>query len=123
MKRCYDPKWKDFASYGGRGISVCERWHNVSNFVADVEQGYDPSLYLERRETNGNYEPGNCCWATAGEQANNKRTNRLITHDGRTMTLLQWSRETGIHYRTLNSRLDLLGWSVEKSLTTPVSSR
>lgn len=119
MKRCYDPNWKDFDIYGGRGIDVCERWHEVAVFVEDVESGYEPNLSLERIDGNSGYSPTNCKWATPLEQANNKRNNRLITFDGRTQTLQQWSRETGIHYRTINSRLDLMKWPVPKALTTP----
>ena len=72
-QRCYYPKHKDYANYGGRGITVCDRWQNsFANFIADM--GERPKgLTLERRDTNGNYEPTNCYWATASEQMINRR--------------------------------------------------
>jgi hypothetical protein len=122
MKRCYDPEWKNYEDYGGRGIKVCKQWHDVRSFISDMDNDYKQTLMLERRDNSADYSPDNCTWATPLEQANNKRNNRVITFNGKTQTLQQWSRETGIHYRTINSRLDLMGWPVEKALTTPPRS-
>lgn len=118
LKRCYNhnsPKYKD---YGGRGITVCEEWRE--SFTAfqkwAVESGYQDDLKIDRKDNNGNYCPENCHWATDKEQANNKRTNRLITCNGKTQTLAQWAEEMGIPRQTINSRINKLGWSAERAL-------
>lgn len=109
MARCRNPKWRNYKLYGGRGIDVCERWMDFWNFVADM--GPRPTgQTIERKDNNGNYEPGNCRWATPAEQGNNRRTNVLITVNGETKTMSQWSRETGIGLTTIRARL-ARGWA------------
>lgn len=89
--RCSSAKDKSYARYGGRGISVCERWVNsYENFLADMGRAPSPKHSIDRKDNNGNYEPRNCRWATQKEQANNKRNNRWITFNGQTKTLAQW---------------------------------
>jgi hypothetical protein len=120
-RRCYYPKCKDFKHYGGRQppIVVCDRWrHSFENFLADVGPRPD-GLALERKKNDGNYEPGNCEWATQKQQQNNKRNNHRLTWDGRTQTVQQWSDETGIAWTTIRTRLDW-GWTVEKTLTMQI---
>lgn len=121
QRRCYDRGFTEFERYGRRGIRVCARWRNsFKDFLADM--GARPSAYysIERRDNNGNYEPGNCYWATAREQANNRRTNTLVTLNGKTQTLTQWQRELGIKHHTVMTRMGKRGWSVEQALLTPV---
>lgn len=84
-------RWDD---YGGRGITVCERWTGANgyvNFLADM--GRRPSHWhsLDRKENDGNYEPGNCRWATKVEQARNKRNSRMLEADGTTRCLAEWA--------------------------------
>ena len=96
-RRCLRPKCKSFKNYGGRGITICDRWlESFDHFLADMGERPSPMYTLERIDNDGNYEPGNCRWATRKEQCNNTRKNRLLTFDGRTMTMSEWSRETGI---------------------------
>src|SRR5262249_30138371 len=72
LRRCFDPHHKDYSYYGGRGITVCERWLAFKNFLADM--GYPPiGLTLDRTDPNKNYEPGNCCWAPRAEQTAHRR--------------------------------------------------
>lgn len=117
MNRCHKPTDWYYDRYGGRGIFVCKRWHNVKNFIADLSDDYRPGLMLERKDNNKGYMPSNCRWATPGEQANNKSNNRTLTALGKTQTLAQWSRETGIHRRTITSRLDLMKWPPDRAVS------
>jgi len=93
-RRCRD---KDNVHYAARGIKVCERWSGSSgfqNFLQDM--GIRPEgMSLDRKEVNGNYEPDNCRWATIEVQNNNKRTNRWHEHDGKRMTIGQWTKHFG----------------------------
>ncbi len=121
--RCENPKNKHYHRYGGRGISVCERWGEFGNFIADMGNRPGHEYSIDRMDNDGNYEPGNCRWTTASVQANNKGNNVLIAFSGRAQTAWEWAREYGIHPRTLLSRLYQLEWPVEKALTFPVKGR
>jgi hypothetical protein len=116
--RCQNPSHPSYSNYGGRGITVCKRWQEFENFFADM--GEPPAgMSLDRKDNDGNYEPDNCRWATNRQQAINKRSNQLLTLDGRTMTMMQWASVTGIKANTIWYRLDR-GWTVEDALTRPV---
>lgn len=118
LQRCHNPKCESFVNYGGRGILVCERWKN--SFAAFLEDmGHPPDgTSIERRENHRNYEQGNCYWADKKSQQNNTRRNRLITYDGKTLTLAQWAEVIGLTWGALRDRLRN-GWEVEKALTFP----
>lgn len=96
-QRCYDPNGKRYARYGGRGITVCQRWlDSFANFLADMGPRPTPKHTLERIDLDKGYAPENCVWATIVEQANNRSNNTRIEIDGRVQTMTQWSRETGV---------------------------
>ena len=114
--RCENPKDKDFPQYGGRGIFVCERWQSFENFHSDMGDR-PPGLTIERINNDGPYAPDNCRWATQAEQAQNKRTARFLTYEGRTMRLREWALATDIPLQTIASRLRS-GWSPEDALAT-----
>jgi hypothetical protein len=116
--RCKSPVAPNFHLYGGRGITVCERWDSFEAFVSDLGERPDLAQSLDRIDVEGNYEPGNCRWATSEEQGNNRRTNRWIEAFGRRQTLKQWSSETGIPQTTLAERLDA-GMSPQDALSKP----
>jgi hypothetical protein len=122
MTRCLNPKAQSYFRYGGRGITVCKRWLGSTgfhNFLEDMGERPSPKHSIDRIDNNGNYEPGNCRWATAKEQSNNTRRNRVIEYQGRSQTLIQWAREIGINEETLRDRLEC-NWSVERALTEPL---
>jgi hypothetical protein len=116
-ERCYYQAHKNFDTYGGRGITVCDEWKNsFEAFYKDM--GECPKGYsLDRIDSNGNYELNNCRWATRKEQADNRRNSLKLTYLGRTDTLKNFSEEYNIPYTTVIDRLKR-GWSIEKTLTT-----
>ncbi|HDY88058.1 MAG TPA: hypothetical protein ENH82_08105 [bacterium] len=118
--RCYTPNNKDYPRYGGRGIKVCERWHDFRNFIEDMYPTFRKYLQIERKDNNGNYTPENCKWATRSGQALNRRTCHKITFEGRTMSISEWAKETGIKYNTLSKRIIDMKLSPEEALTQKV---
>lgn len=123
IDRVENPKNRDFRHYGGRGITICERWREPNgqgflNFAADMGPTFQPDLTLERVDVDGPYSPGNCCWATRAEQNRNQRRNRYVTWRGRTMVVADWADLLGLNYDTLRRRLYRSGWSVERALST-----
>lgn len=121
INRCTCKQSYNFKSYGGRGISVCDRWRKFENFFADMGTRPSPHLTVERVDNEKPYSPANCIWATRKDQARNRRGNRRLTFNGKTLTVAEWSEITGIHTRTIRARLDVQNWSVEDALTGPVA--
>ena len=112
--RCYNKNRADYKNYGGRDITICKRWLKFENFYEDM--GRCPEgMTLDRIDNEKGYYKENCRWATAKEQANNRRSNRLLTYNGKTQNIKQWANELRINYGTLYSRIRY-GWSVEKAL-------
>lgn len=116
-QRCSNSKTTHYCYYGGRGITYCQEWEDFKPFNDwAMNNGYKEGLSIDRIDVNGNYEPSNCRWATTEEQANNMRTNRLLTYNGETHNMKQWSKIMNIKYMTLYSRLRR-GLSIEEALT------
>ena len=118
-KRCSNKNNKGFKNYGGRGITVCKRWLSFENFFVDMGKRPSSKYSIDRIDNDKGYSKENCRWATAKEQANNRRSNRLLTFDSKTQNIKQWAFEKRIRYATLYARIKK-GWSTEKALTTPV---
>ena len=122
--RCFDTKAKDYPRYGGRVITVCDRWRtSYENFLSDMGRKPSKGHSLERINNAGNYDPVNCRWATRVEQARNKRTNKPIVFNGQSLTAPEWAEITGINARTIWNRIHICKMSVEKALTTPSQRR
>lgn len=118
--RCYNPSVKGYINYGGRGITVCPEWRDsFDQFYKDMGKKPTPKHSIDRINNDGNYEPGNCRWATHRDQCNNRRGNISLKYNGKTQTPAQWGRELGISRATIIQRLSY-GWTVERTLSTPL---
>jgi len=117
ISRCTNSKVGCYSDYGGRGIKVCDRWLNsFAAFISDMGDPPSPKHQIDRWPNNdGNYEPGNCRWATASENIRNSRSVRLITFNSQTKPLGDWAKEIGLTHCGLIRRLRF--WTVEKALT------
>jgi hypothetical protein len=117
--RCNNPKATQYKWYGGRGIKVCDRWNkSFLDFFADMGQAPTEKHTIEREDNNGNYEPGNCKWATQAEQSKNQRprsTTVYLTHDGKTMSVTEWAKHLGVDRQMLFMRIRK-GWDIESLL-------
>lgn len=120
--RCNNPNCPAYKDYGERGISVCAEWDSSFSvfFEWAMESGYADTLTIERIDVNGNYCPENCKWITKSEQANNRRTCKLFTYNGKTQNLAQWCNELNLSYKNIYSRIFQKGWSFERAISTPV---
>lgn len=118
IARCENPNSKHYDRYGGRGIKVCEEWHDFwkfaewSNSVGGRPQGYT----LDRINNDGNYEPSNCRWADWRTQKTNTSANVFLEYNGAIKTTIEWAEEFKIHPHTLQNRIKR-GWSIERALT------
>lgn len=117
ITRCTNPRVATYKYYGGRGITVCERWRKFPAFLADM--GERPAgTSLDRIDNNGNYEPSNCRWATPKIQVRNTSHNRLLEYRGQRRCIAEWVEITGIPRTTIRGRLRI-GWPVARALSTP----
>lgn len=120
-QRCRDINSPDYYRYGGRGICVCKEWDNdyLSFRKWALQNGYDDTLSIDRVDSNGNYEPGNCRWETFVIQNNNKSGNRIVNYGGEELTLAEFARKCNIPYRIVNQRIQR-GWDIRRIVSTPV---
>lgn len=115
LDRCQNPNSPSYKSYGGKGITVCDRWKVFSNFLLDMGPRGE-GMSLDRIDTSDGYCPGNCQWIPRSEQNREKR--KPITFDGKTMCLPEWAAHLGVKRSTLAQRLYVYGWPVEKTFST-----
>lgn len=121
-QRCFNKNSSHYKNYGGRGIKVCDEWLEFMNFYNwAMSNEYSEELTIDRIDVNGNYEPDNCRWVDNKTQCNNKRNNHLITYNGKTHTMMEWSRLLNIKYDVLRFRLKR-GWDIEKALTERIKN-
>ena len=120
-KRCNCLTDKHYKWYGARGIKVCEEWSNSFQAFKSwaLNYGYMDDLSIDRIDNDGNYEPSKCRWVTHQQQMCNTRRNRMITYNGETKCVSEWGKVLGMSPDTIYERLKH-GWSIEKTLTTPV---
>jgi len=118
--RCFNPNYPRYSDWGGRGITVCDRWKNsFEDFLADMGSRPTAKHSLDRIDNNADYSPKNCKWSTRVEQDNNKRNNHLITIDDVTLTIAQWAKKMNISGQLIQGRLKN-GWSEYKAVMTPI---
>lgn len=116
-KRCNNKNCRIYKYYGGKGVKVCERWQEFGNFLADMGERPSPDHSVERNDSNGDYEPSNCRWATKKEQMRNKSDNRLLTLNGETRCVAEWAERLGISVNTIRGRV-YSGFTDAQALST-----
>lgn len=120
--RCYVKTNPDYKNYGGRGITVCDKWHALEGFWEDMKDGYKEDLSLDRINVNGMYCKENCKWSTPTEQSNNRRNNVIMTAFGVTDTLANLCRIFHVNYKTVFARIRYQHLNIEDAITK-LSSR
>ena len=120
--RCNNVRGSDYDNYGGRGIKICERWNDFKLFLQDMGPRPGDGYSIDRIDNDKGYCPENCRWATVEQQANNKRSSRILVHNNESKTLAEWSRETGLKSHTIFARI-AKGWSVSDALTKPLEDK
>lgn len=121
--RCYNENAKVYKHYGGRGITICDEWHDFKNFYDwAMTHGYNDDLTIDRINVNGNYEPGNCRWVDWNVQANNTRRNVIVEIKTEKHTLKQWCDILNMPYGTVSSRRSA-GWDNVDALLTPIKHK
>ncbi len=122
-RRCYDARRPTHHYYADKGIEVCEAWTTCLGFAADMAPSWRPGLTLERRDNKLGYSPENCYWATRAQQSRNRDYNRYLELGAARLLITDWAMLLGIELTTLAARIDRLGWSIERALTTPLQSQ
>ena len=122
--RCRNKNTINYKHYGGKGVKVCKDWQDFMSFYEwAMAHGYNDTLSIDRINSNGNYEPSNCRWATQKMQVNNCSRNRILEFKGEKHTVSEWGEITGIGKNNISNRINQKGWSIEKALTQPIVDR
>lgn len=121
-QRCTNPNATGYDRYGGRGISLCERWRDYTTFLADMGERPSNRYTIERSNNDGDYEPGNCRWATRKEQGQNRASSRLIRYNNEVRTVIQWCEHLKLDEELVRSRLKLK-WPFDKIISRPAMPR
>lgn len=116
-KRCNNVNRKGYKYYGGRGILYDPSWEYFQEFLNDMRESYKEGLQLDRIDNNGNYNKDNCRWVTSKQNSNNKNNNHLLTNEGKTHTISEWSELVDIPLNTLYSRVRKNKWTDKEILT------
>lgn len=117
--RCFTPSATGYKNYGGKGITVCERWKDFTMFYEDMGPRPSPEHSIDRVDCGKGYSKDNCRWATRAQQANNTTTNRIITIDGVSRTASEWASEQGLRRQVIAGRLHA-GWTEQRAVLTPL---
>lgn len=116
-RRCHNPADKNYNNYGARGIAMCERWRTSFDAFMEDMGHCPPDRTLDRIDSDGDYEPSNCRWGTIQQQAENRRSLVMLTHNGVTMHMAKWARRLGMSREALHYRIQK--WGVDRALATP----
>ncbi|MFF0512443.1 hypothetical protein [Streptomyces sp. NPDC004250] len=119
VRRTTKPQAHNYARYGGRGITICQRWLDFESFYADMGEPPEGGS-IDRIDTDGPYSPDNCRWTTDADQRRNQRRSVKLTWRGRTLVAKDWATLLGLHHNTVYKRI-ADGWDVERALTTGVA--
>lgn len=124
IRRCENPKSNSYANYGGRGITVCKEWkESYETFQTwALANGYRQELSIDRIDNDKGYSPENCRWTNYTEQSNNRRMSNLVTLDGETHTLTEWTKIKNVCKRTIYARMQK-GMTVEEALTCSIQEK
>lgn len=120
VQRCTNPNKPEYHRYGGRGVKVCDRWKSFPEFLEDMGNPAE-GMTLDRIDSNGDYEPSNCRWATRKQQGANTCRVINITYNGETRNIREWAAHLGMKYRTLTQRLNTYHWPIDKAFNAPIT--
>lgn len=118
-QRCTNPNAANYINYGGRGITVCDRWKSFQAFYEDMGDRTSEKHTLDRKDNELGYFKENCRWATVDEQQNNRRNSVFIEAFGQKLTQSQWSRKMGVTRDMINHRINVMGMSPEQAMMNP----
>lgn len=124
--RCLTPTCREYPQYGGRGITICAEWEEVTAFSTwATMHGYRPGLLLDRVDNDGPYAPDNCRWTDRVTSNRNRRTAISVTAFGETKVLSAWAADErcSVPYRTLHKRITELAWEPERAISTGSTTR